>query len=113
MVGTVKKTFCRFDGDVFTLLTAIGGEAEDVPAKVFELVKTQLVLEGTNPFKNLSARAKIEAKQVFQLPSHYAFSDSLALVAETMSSADGASQNNYYDRLLEVSRFLSQNWFQK
>ena len=46
-----KNIYLDFDGDLSAHLSnATGVEIEGVPAKVFELVKTQLVLDGTNPF---------------------------------------------------------------
>jgi len=74
-----------------------------VPDNVFRLVKTQLVLDGANPYREFVHMNQIWKRNRFSNnPPTTLFLASLALVAETMSSGDGRSQNNYYDRLLEA-----------
>lgn len=99
-----KSLYLNFDSEISTHLSEVIGIAiEDVSAKVFELVKTQLVLDRSNPYSEFVNMNKVWIRNNFSNhPPTTLFLASLVLVADTMSSGDGRSQNNYYDRLLEA-----------
>ena len=99
-----KSLYLDFDGELSAHLSAaLEVDIKDVPDNVFKLVKTQLVLDGANPYSEFVHMNQIWRRNRFSNhPPTTLFLASLTLVAETMSSGDGRSQNNYYDRLLEA-----------
>ena len=106
-----KNIYLDFEGDMAShLAKELSEDPEDLENRIFDVVKSQIILGKSNPFLNLiRLNDNWKTSGFYGFPPTTLFLCSLSLVAEGMRAGERFSFNNYYDRFIDAFKISKES----